>query len=99
MKLVASVLRPIRATMQVYQGIDPITLHIRKRREWVEWAIGIPRTLEEAQTIVTAAREFYAKPNLDQLIVIARDKHERRATRSFIEAVESLDRSYARTAS
>jgi hypothetical protein len=99
MKLVASVLRPIRATMQVHQGINPIILNTRKRREWVEWAIGIPRTLEEAQAIVTAAREFYAKSNLDQLIAIARDKHERRAIRSFIEAVESLDRSYARTAS
>ena len=99
MKSVASVLRPIRAKIQVYQGIDPITLNTRKRREWVDWAIGIPRALEEAQAISTAAREFYAKPNLDQLITIARDKHERRATRNFIEAVESLDRSYARTAS
>jgi hypothetical protein len=91
LKTVASVLRPLRATMAEYEGVDPSTLSAPSRRKWADWSRTIPATLNEARTLVSLSRELYVSANLEQLSAFARGKDERKALKAFIRAVAHVE--------
>lgn len=90
LKSVSSVLKPVRDQILHYRTVDPTTLSGRKRAQWAAWVDTIPSALREAQQLIEAAREFYTKENLVQLLKLVRGREERTELRTFIAMVGEI---------
>lgn len=58
------------------ETLDAKALSPKARKEWVDWATGIERRLEEIERILTDAVRFFAQSNFALIVALGRDKKE-----------------------